>query len=96
MKNTNKPKLEDNIVEKNINQLENEKAVGPDTISNEMIKEGGKSMRRSIIRMMKIIYKKEQFPKDWNKAHIKIYIQRKRIKERNEQLQRPDPQFTSA
>ena len=36
-----------------------------------MIKEGGKSMRRSIIRMMKIIYEKEQLPKDWNKAHIK-------------------------
>ena len=67
----NKQKLEDCIVERNINQLENEKAVGPDTISNEMIKEGGKSMRRSIIRMMKIIYEKEQFPKDWNKAYIK-------------------------
>ena len=36
-----------------------------------MIIEGGKSMKESIIRMMKIIYKTEELPNEWNKAFIK-------------------------
>ena len=58
-------------IEDIIKNLENEKAVGPDGINNEMIKEGGRSMKKSIMRMMKTIYKKEELPKDWNKAYIK-------------------------
>ena len=41
-----------------INNLEKKKATGPDEISNEMIQDGGASLKQSIIRMMKIIYKK--------------------------------------
>ena len=54
-----------------IKNLEKEKAVGPDGVNNEMIKDGGRSMKKSIIRMMKTIYEKEELPKDWNKAYIK-------------------------
>ena len=60
-------------IEEAIKDLEKGKAVGPDEISNEMIIEGGTSMRKSILRMMKIIYNKEEIPKEWNKAYI-IYI----------------------
>ena len=54
-KDKDKEKLEDNEIIEIIKDLENEKAIGPNTISNEMIKEGGRSMKRSIIRMMKTI-----------------------------------------
>ena len=54
-----------------IKNLEKEKAVGPDSFSNEMIKDGGRSMKESVIRMMKIIYETEELPNDWNKAYIK-------------------------
>ena len=58
-------------IEEAIKDLEKGKAVGPDEISNEMIIEGGTSMRKSILRMMMIIYNKEEIPKEWNKAYIK-------------------------
>ena len=64
-------KLKTDEIEEIIKNLEKEKAAGPDEINNEMIKEGGKSMKNSIIRMMKIIYEKEELPKEWNKAYIK-------------------------
>ena len=51
--------------------MEKEKAVGPNKISNEMIQDGGKSMKNSIVRMMKTIYQKEEFPKEWNESYIK-------------------------
>ena len=70
-KDKGKEKLEDNEIIEIIKDLENEKAIGPNTISNEMIKEGGRSMKRSIIRMMKTIYEKEELPREWNKAYIK-------------------------
>ena len=63
-------------IEEAIKDLEKGKAVGPDEISNEMIIEGGTSMRKSILRMMMIIYNKEEIPKEWNKAYIKkTYIE---------------------
>ena len=64
-------KLKTDEIEEIIKNLEKEKAAGPDEINNEMIKEGGKSMNNSIIRMMKIIYEKEELPKEWNKAYLK-------------------------
>ena len=70
-KDKGKEKLEDSEIIEIIKDLENEKAIGPNTISNEMIKEGGRSMIRSIIRMMKTIYEKEELPREWNKAYIK-------------------------
>ena len=54
-----------------IENLEKNKATGPDGISNDMIQRGGKSLKNSIIRMMKIVYKKEEMPEDWNRAYIK-------------------------
>ena len=74
MNNEHSHELETSEIEDIISNLENEKAVGPDGINNEMIKEAGNSMKNSIIRMMKTIYKKEELPEDWNNAYIKKYI----------------------
>ena len=54
-----------------IDKLEDGKATGPDGISNEMIKRGGKSLKNSVVRMMKIVYKVEEIPTEWNTAYIK-------------------------
>ena len=83
-KNENEQELESNIIEIIIENLEKEKAVGPDGYSNEMIMDGGKSLKGSIIRMMKIIYETEELPKEWNKAYIKnIYKGKGSKKEMN-------------
>ena len=66
-----KQELEDTEIEDNIKNLEENKAVGPDDFNNEMIKDGGRSMKESIKRMMKVIYEMEELPNDWNKAYIK-------------------------
>ena len=42
-----------------------------------MIQNGGKSMKESIIRMMKIIYETEELPDEWNNAYIKTSIRGK-------------------
>ncbi|CAL4251493.1 unnamed protein product [Meganyctiphanes norvegica] len=47
-----KEELMDEEITEVINNLEKDKATGPDGISNEMIQRGGESMRNSIIRMM--------------------------------------------
>ena len=74
----NKQKLKDIIIYEIIKHLEKDKAVGPDGVNNEIITEGGRSMKESIIRMMKIIYETEELPHDWNKAYIKkTYIRAK-------------------
>ena len=57
-------------IEDIIKNLEKDKAVGPNSISNEMIQNGGRSMKESIIRMMKIIYETEELPDEWNEAYI--------------------------
>ena len=54
-----------------MDDLEEGKAGGPDWFNNEMIIEGGRSMKESIIRMMKVIYETEELPSEWNKAFIK-------------------------
>ena len=72
--------LEEEIIIKVIKNLETKKATGPDGISNDMVLEGGNSLKNSIIRMMKIIYRTEEIPKDWNAAYIKIYIKEKEAK----------------
>ena len=57
IKDENKQKLDTSEIQEIIKNLEDEKAGGPNAINNdEMIKEGGKSMKNSVIRMMKIIY----------------------------------------
>ena len=66
-----KAELEASEIYEIIRNLEKNKAVGPDGINNEMISDGGKSMRESIVRMMKTIYETEELPNDWNKAYIK-------------------------
>ena len=65
-----KQELKAREIEDSIKNLEKDKAVGPNSISNEMIQNGGKSMKESIIRMMKIIYETKQLPEEWNKAYI--------------------------
>ena len=76
--------LETESIAKIARKLETGKAPGPDEISNEMIKRGGTSMRKSIIRMMKMIYKTEEIPEDWNKAYIKNIYKGKGNKKNNE------------
>ena len=66
-----KQELETNRVKENMRDLEKEKGVGPDSINNEMIMGGGRSMKESIIRMMKIVYETEELPNEWNNAYIK-------------------------
>ena len=66
-----KGELEDSEIYKIMNDLEEGKAAGPDWFNNDMIIEGGRSIKESIIRMMKIIYKTEELPNEWNKAYIK-------------------------
>ena len=58
-------------IEDIIKNLEKDKAVGPNSISNEIIQNGGRSMKESIIRMIKIIYETEELPDEWNEAYIK-------------------------
>ena len=70
--------LETEDIVKIAKKLETGKSPGPDEISNEMLKRGGTSLRKSIIRMMKMIYKTEELPEDWNKAYIKKHLQRER------------------
>ena len=67
----NETELEEEIIRKILKDLETKKATGPDGLSNDMIIEGGNSLKRSIIRMMKIIYKTEEIPTEWNSAYIK-------------------------
>ena len=57
-------------------------ATGPDGISNEMMKRGGRSLQRSILRMMKSVYKNEKIPTEWNTAYIKTYVKEKAAKKR--------------
>ena len=76
-KENSKQELKASEIEDSIKNLEKDKAVGPNSISNEMIQNGGKSMKESIIRMMKIIYETEELPKEWNKAYIKISTREK-------------------
>ena len=59
-----KAELEASEIYEIIRNLEKNKAVGPDGINNEMISDGGKSMRESIVRMMKTIYETEELPND--------------------------------
>ena len=66
-----KAELEVREIYEIISNLEKNKAVGPDGINKEMISDGGKSMRESIIRMKKTIYETEELSNDWNKAYIK-------------------------
>ena len=63
--------LTDEEIMDTIKDLEDGKATGPDGISNEMIKRGGRSLQRSILRMMKSVYKNEKIPVEWNTAYIK-------------------------
>ena len=73
-KDESKEKLNDSEIYKIMGDLEEGKAVGPDWFNNEMIIESGRSMKESIIRMMKIIYKTEELPNEWNKAYMKKYL----------------------
>ena len=82
-KENSKQELKASEIEDSIKNLEKDKAVGPNSISNEMIQNGGKSMKESIIRMMKIIYETEELPDEWNNAYIKKHLQGERIKERD-------------
>ena len=63
--------LSEELVRQIIKDLEKHKTPGPDNLTNEMIAEGGNSVKNSVVRMMKIIYRTEELPKDWNTAFIK-------------------------
>ena len=63
--------LKDEEILKTIEDSEDKKATGPEGISNEMMKRGGRSLTNSILRMMKMVYKTEEIPDEWNTAFIK-------------------------
>ena len=71
MKDEPSEELTDEEIIDTIENLEEGKATGPDGISNEMIKRGGRSLQNSIIRMMKSVYESEKIPEEWNTAYIK-------------------------
>ena len=71
MEDETSEELTDEEIMDTIENLEDGKATGPDGISNEMIKRGGRSLQRSILRMMKSVYKNEKIPEEWNTAYIK-------------------------
>ena len=49
-----------------IDKLKNQKAAGPDQISPELIKYGGKMLTRVINEILLLIWKPETLPKEWN------------------------------
>ena len=49
-----------------IDKLKNHKAAGPDQISPELIKYGGKMLTRVIYEILLLIWKSETLPKEWN------------------------------
>ena len=63
--------LKDEEILKIIEDSEEKKATGPEGISNEMMKKGGRSLTNSILRMLKMVYKTEEIPDEWNTAFIK-------------------------
>merc|ERR1712179_424232 len=76
--------LNDEEILKIIEDSEDKKATGPEGISNEMLKKGGRSLINSILRMLKMVYKTEKIPDSWNKAFIKnIYKGKGSKKEMN-------------
>ena len=76
--------LNDEEILKAIEDSEDKKATGPEGISNEMLKKGGRSLINSILRMLKMVYKTEKIPDAWNKAFIKnIYKGKGSKKEMN-------------
>ena len=64
-------KLNDEEILKIIEDSEDKKATGPESISKEMMKKGGRSLTNSILRMLKMIYNTEEIPNAWNMAFIK-------------------------
>ena len=71
MKDKSNEELTEEEIMDIVENLEEGKATGPDGISNEMIKGGGKSLINSVMRMMKIVYKTEEIPAEWSTAYIK-------------------------
>ena len=76
--------LNDEEILKIIEDSEDKKATGPEGISNEMMKKGGRSLTNSILRMLKMVYKTEVIPDASNTASIKnIYKGKGSKKEMN-------------
>ena len=48
------------------NKLKTNKAGGTDNIMPELIKQGGKTLKQRIHKLMTIIWEEEQLPNQWN------------------------------
>ena len=51
--------------------LENNKASGTDSMINEFHKYGGSEVRNKLLKIMNMIFKKEELPNDFRKTLIK-------------------------
>jgi len=52
------------------NKLKTNKAGGTDNIMPELIKQGGKTLKQRIHKLMTIIWEEEQLPNQWNEGII--------------------------
>jgi hypothetical protein len=53
-----------------INKLKSNKAGGTDNINPELIKQGGRTLKQRIYKLIIMIWGKEQLPKQWNEGII--------------------------
>ena len=51
--------------------LKNNKALGADSVINEFLKYGGSEVRNKLLKIMNMIFEKEEIPNDFRKTLIK-------------------------
>jgi len=61
-----------NEVKKAVSKLKNMKATGPDSIANEMMKNGGESLHRALTKMFRLCQEAQWTPPDWNVEVVKL------------------------
>jgi len=64
------PEVIDSEIEAVIKALKKEKSPGPDKITNEQIKYGGRAMVTSLVKIFNRIIKITKTPKAWKKSDI--------------------------
>ena len=57
-------------LEEAIKRLKNKKSLGPDNVSNDMIKHFGGKAKSTLLRIFNESWRQEKVPSSWKKAHI--------------------------